>query len=575
MHGAQTIIKYARLGGGSTSILSHSAECGTRWTRIAAGILASLGLLWVVAHFITHMPTGASQSFDADGVSIAVETPRERVVGITRAAAPDGYVEWIVASRMLRVRNAGSPTSHQIGAKNRGAIVIGEKKGRWLKLAQEKGWMVIVMTEGHHFLRSRKVNYYQVHNGTCNDMAAFSIYDKDVCLAAAGYLGCKTSLGNVETYQGKPHQPQGCYAKGNRILFVPDQASCGHDGCSKHLDSWEPICSSGFYPRWLSGIAYMDSSAIATRVAMNEKQLAVEARNAPTNQCMIFWPISINDFVRLGFGASIAFFAPLRAYIATIGCKFVVGKSFASHWKGTGFASFWHEELPDTKFQARWDQGGSCGGMFWMNHFKPKLVKCKMPPGFISDQKMSAFLRSPQFNGWYSQYLQSFGPRIAAYRLPYNHAYAALHVRRGDKKSEIPAGREHMFQESRDLESVLAILSQYWPHITSVFIATDDSNTVEQAARAVRGKYNITWSMNAARYPGGSPMAQFEDHANSDGAVNGVLDDQAGLASASVLIGGSDSNFFNVAKALNVILHKGMPRQRPWCYNLYHNKLCR
>jgi hypothetical protein len=274
------------------------------------------------------------------------------------------------------------------------------------------------------------------------------------------------------------------------------------------------------------------------------------------------------------------FFGPQRAYQADVGCKFAVSSSFASRWTGTGFAPFWWDELSDTEFQARWTDAGDCGGMNWMVHFKPTLVKCEMPPGFMSDPKKEAWMRTPAFNGqlfagWGALYLQSFGPRLSAYRLPYNHSYAAFHVRKGDKLREIQDFHQSnaMFQKSGEINNLLAILNQHWPHMTSIFIATDDSNTVEQAAKTLQGKYNITWSANAARFPGGAPMAQFENHPSDDGAVNGVLDDQAGLAGASVLIGGGDSNFFNVAYRLNVALHKGKPRPHPWCFDVFNNRI--
>jgi len=167
-----------------------------------------------------------------------------------------------------------------------------------------------------------------------------------------------------------------------------------------------------------------------------------------------------------------------------------------------------------------------------------------------------------------------FGPRISGYRLPYNHTYAAFHVRKGDKVKEIHAGEEDMFQRAGDITNLLATLNQYWPHMTRIFVATDDSNTILQASKTLHDQYNITWSANAARFPGGNPMSQAGNHANNDGAVNGVLDDQSGLASAAVLIGGSDSGFFNVARALNIDLHKGMFRPRPWCYDVYRNRIC-
>jgi len=565
-----------------------SSQCGKRWACVAGSTVALSGLLWVVANCLTRVPPAAGATVDFDSASIDVELPRQKavVINVTKAALPHSYVEWVVVNPIANVRSSNSLTAQQIGIKEKGAIVIGDKQGDWVKLAQTGGWMVIALG-GKPLLQSRTVNYFHVQSGSCKDMAAFSIDDKHACMAAASYLGYQTPLGDVETYKGKAQRPQGCYAEGRKILFVPGQAICGdHDGCKSNLmkrpNLWEPLCSSKAYPRWMSGNGYMDSSAIATRVAVNKKHMAkvFKACPAPTTQCTILWPVSINNFVRIGFGASIGFFCPAQAYFATIGCKFAVAKGFASHWKGTGFAPFWNEELPDAVFHTRWNQGGDCGGMYWMRHFKPMVVKCEMPPAFISTPKYDAFLRSPQYNGqlfdgWSNLYLQSFGPRLSAYRLPYNHSFAAFHVRKGDKEIEIrDGGNENMFQKSGSVEGLLAILNQYWPHITSVFIATDDSNTVEQAAKAVHDKYNITWSANAARYPGGSPMAQFENHASNDGAVNGVLDDQAGLASANVLIGASDSGFFNVARTLNIGLHKGMPRLHPWCYDVYRRKIC-
>jgi len=98
-----------------------------------------------------------------------------------------------------------------------------------------------------------------------------------------------------------------------------------------------------------------------------------------------------------------------------------------------------------------------------------------------------------------------------------------------------------MFQRAGDINNLLATLNQYWPHMTRIFVATDDSNTILQASKTLHDQYNITWSANAARFPGGNPMSQAGHHANNDGAVNGVLDDQSGLASSAVLMGGSDS----------------------------------
>lgn len=559
----------------SMSMWSRGANRGRRLACFAATFTASAGLLWAVAHSFNRTSTVADHLVDFDEVS-------DHVIKVTRAkaTAPDGYTEWTVVNPIVKVRSANSLTGSIIGSKDKGAIVIGEQKGTWLKLAQEKGWMIIVMGKGHQMLQSRKVHYYRVEDGSCNDMGAFPITDKSACVTAAGYLGYKTSLDDIEIYKGKACLPDGCYAAGNRITLVPAQANFGDDNC-KPPDSWKSICSSGAYPRWFSGDGYVDSKAISARVAINAKHVAEKFKACPApTECTLLWPVSINDFVRIGFGASIGWFSPVRAYYAVTGCKIAVGTGFASHWKGTGFAPFWNEEIPDSTFQARWKQGADCGGMYWTTHFKPTLIKCEMPKGFVSDAKLEAFLKTPQYNGrlfdgWYSLYLQSFGPRLAAYRLPFDHTFAAFHVRKGDKQEEIrTGGNQGMFEKSGNVQSLLAVMNKYWPHITSVFIATDDSNTVKEAANAVKGKYNITWSANAARYPGGSPMAQFENHASNDGAVNGVLDDQAGLAIASVLIGGSDSGFFNVAHALNQVLHKGMPRKHPWCFDIYKNTIC-
>ena len=85
-----------------------------------------------------------------------------------------------------------------------------------------------------------------------------------------------------------------------------------------------------------------------------------------------------------------------------------------------------------------------------MNWLFNSAVKCEMPPTFISGTTFSMFMLTPQYNaqlfaGWSSLYLQSFGPRLSTFGLPYNHSYAALHVRRGDKLKEVPGEAMKMF----------------------------------------------------------------------------------------------------------------------------------
>jgi len=108
----------------------------------------------------------------------------------------------------------------------------------------------------------------------------------------------------------------------------------------------------------------------------------------------------------------------------------------------------------------------------------------------------------------------------------------------------------------------------------SVFFATDDEDVISQRVGSLKQQgFNVTWTKDEKRWSGGSPQTapafHHGHHDNDDAATAALLDDIAGLARASVLIGSFASNFFRVAWFLNAGLHAGAAPRGPWCYDLF------
>lgn len=258
---------------------------------------------------------------------------------------------------------------------------------------------------------------------------------------------------------------------------------------------------------------------------------------------MIFWPVTITDVVHADLGASMGFIQSLRAYMAAAGCLLVVSEAFSIDWTKARWASFWDIQMVDSLFQARWRLASDCG-IGWARNFGPHALRCDMPPGYLSDAKLDAFLRTPQyngqlFNGWYELWLQTFGPRLISYRQPYNHTYVGIHVRQRYEVAEL-----------------YSVVKHFWPQTSDLFIATDDKSIFQEAVQqANETELNV-------------PLAA------DFGTTTASFDKIAGLATSTFLVGDTNSNDFNVMRALNAVLHHGKFRPHPWCYDNFRKTVC-
>mmetsp|Transcript_59320 Transcript_59320/g.117552 ORF Transcript_59320/g.117552 Transcript_59320/m.117552 type:complete len:644 (-) Transcript_59320:48-1979(-) len=503
---------------------------------------------------------------------------QERIIGISRSLGRRHHVEWLVQTAFVRVRSQPNFSAKQIGCKGNGSIVFGERHGKWLQLTPERGWMLIEIN-GHVLLHNRTVNYFQVENGGCAQIGRFPVIDHFACMRAAETLG--HGFSSVNLYTGAHLHQEGCYAQYGVVWFVPTSISCRLDNCTQDAQRqpWQPICSSGQYPQWSSSDGFLSTADVKESLVRKDEfarlqQQQQQQQQQPPLKCNVLWPATINDFVRAGYGAAIGFFQRFRAYANFSHCRFVVSTNFAVNWMETGLAPFWSEELSDGNFQDSWVSAPLCSSMSWTSNLKPTMVKCMMSPSYLSDAKLMAFIRSHAWPAG-SLYLQTIGPRLLTYRQPYDHAYVAIHMRHGDKQLEMASlDQKKRFQASNYLVGLLHFVQETWPHLHNIFIATDDSTVVREASAMATDSLKITFTSNAYRSPGGAPNSQNGNHVNTHTAVAGVLDDQAALALSSVIIGGSDSNFFNVAKALNHAIHRGMPRPRPWCWDAYAQRFC-
>merc|ERR1719336_2394079 len=101
-----------------------------------------------------------------------------------------------------------------------------------------------------------------------------------------------------------------------------------------------------------------------------------------------------------------------------------------------------------------------------------------------------------------------------------------------------------------------------------IFVATSDTAVMSQLRSSVGAGVLLAWT--------GSSMAQSVARRSdgADAAISAVLDDVAGLASASVVVGTCRSGVFGVARALNLHLHLRVARSHPWCYDVRENRVC-
>jgi len=197
-------------------------------------------------------------------------------------------------------------------------------------------------------------------------------------------------------------------------------------------------------------------------------------------------------------------------------------------------------------------------------------VKCG-EPFVLSQAGKDQFVIGPTFNGpgapsgvyraAYDLFLQTFGPRLEQYRTPYNGRYAAIHV----------SGKEGM-----PAMQLVELVRSWWPGMDKIFVATSDMAVMSQLKSSVGTGIELAWTGSLRGRAHNVTMAQsgIRRRDSADGAIAAVLDDVAGLASASVIVGTCRSGVFDVARTLNLHLHLRVARSHPWCFDVQENRVC-
>merc|ERR1719362_1552778 len=490
-------------------------------------------------------------------------------------------VEWVVANYNVKVRQSPSIRSRQLGSKAKGIVVFGKKQGMWLSLIQEIGYVRIELG-GTKLLEPREVEYSRVSKGSCGDSGRHAISDPGVCKEASRLLGNKAA--GVHIYTGDEARPYGCYIEGSTLWMTasstnPNDLSDGgcRGSCSVGNASRVLLCSSEAYKP--PGTGFLASGAIESRVHAVKQSLTKSFGQCKKSKksCRVLWSKGIKDFVKYGFGSAMKFFQPFRAYLAFAGCDLVVNDDLAKEWLQHGLAPFWNLRISDQEWKLV--KAPKCPISF-LKRWKPDTVRCDTPqPGDVSDEHRLAFSLSTYYNkspfhGYMNLLLQTLAPKFLSAKQPFQKRYAAFHVRRGDM---IPAmskqGKGHRL-DGINVPLFTAILRARWPGINQIFVASDDQDEVATATKMGQGGLVFNWTSKERRWPGGTPVTQSQDHVNADDDVAAVLDDMVAMAGAAVLIGGSDSSFFYIARLLNLGLHMDSQRPYPWCYDAFLHKVC-
>lgn len=541
---------------------------------LASGVVFALLLL---CRLMFHRKTGSTINEHGVMSSIALVEPgshSELVHFSIRGGAKPNNEEWKVIPNIVHVRNKSSVSSSCVAMKQSGQILIADQSvNNWVKLRHEPGW-VEVSAGSTPLLQRRSVTYLQLVIGSCADSGNFPVTEKAACIAAAGALGHHVQ--KLRSYKGKDPRPEGCYVQGSEIWMEASIRNRGRGASS----ATEQLCSSSKYATISDG--YMDQQDVAERLnlvdwALSESRSLIPSGPPKPYPCVVLWSLHARNFVRKGFGATMNMFELLRAYSLYKGCTFVVSEDFAKDWIAWKLGPFWTSTLPKDQWQARFNAAPSCGNLdlaFWS---PPPPMKCERAFGLFSQQDKYNFARNPAYNGpgaptgvfhgSYDLSLQTLGPRLQAYHTPFSEGYVGIHIRHGEKAHEI--------NQLVGISTVVDVLKKYWPHMKNVFLASDDSQVVTDAEKKLGSGYTVRTTADEQRRKGGTPESGINNHVHDDDdAVNAVLDDISGLASASVMIGTLSSNFFSTAHTLNEHLHRQLKRQEPWCFDAHSATLC-
>jgi len=184
-----------------------------------------------------------------------------------------GIPEWeVIFNGLMNVRSSMDMRADVLGKKQKGEFVVGRRKGDWVALIHEPGYMRIFQKDVL-FMRERRASYRKISNGSCTDIGHFPIVDTSVCENAAFALGYYDTT--VDVYHEEHPRPEGCYLLAGYLFMSSHPANRGR-GVVGHR---QPICSS--QPYRASDVASMkritvDASAHATTTALSSITLETQ-----------------------------------------------------------------------------------------------------------------------------------------------------------------------------------------------------------------------------------------------------------------------------------------------------------
>lgn len=287
------------------------------------------------------------------------------------------------------------------------------------------------------------------------------------------------------------------------------------------------------------------------------------------SSCEVLWNLRVSDMIAQGWGSR-ALYAPAfyQRFHDWAGCTVYTAQAIAEEWESWGMeapfeavdAGTWNSMNADSSFQ-------DVDGTF--------MVRMR---GDWSGEALGTWTSNPQttdlvFTDWagcFSEYDSTILTMFSAFlQRPKAMlgSYVGIHVRHGDKINEGPIS---------SLGDTMAMVSSSGSRLQEVWLATDDASLMEQTGAYESEGYTFS-SASYSRQYGGEPVTcdgLFCHHDNSQEASSAVMTDILQLASATVMIGNWNSNFFRIAWMLNYLRRSESERMEDWCYDVLTRLPC-
>lgn len=286
--------------------------------------------------------------------------------------------------------------------------------------------------------------------------------------------------------------------------------------------------------------------------------------------CQIFWRMTIADVIAEGWGSRILFAGTMfQRYDEWVDeCHFLTSQEVADEWESWGMHVPFGIVSMDDWAGVESDQSlQSVDDSFRVSIRGP--WPGEVPDGFFSNKPATLNMVFGDWAGCWSQFdhiiLGMFKTLLKRPRLV-KEDYIGLHIRHGDKTVEGPVS---------SFKSIMALAEKH--HFKKVFLATDDSNVLNETQRYTDAGFNFIWTSYTRQEGGEAPDTCYGlwcHHNNKQDAIYAVLNDTMALAQASVLVGNFNSNFFRLPWILNYLRRTDEERKEDWCHDVITGKSC-